>query len=141
MLLEFGPASGSDVGTQGAATNPTQALIQAIDEYRKASAAVASTSSVGTAGNALPSRAKTAAQGILAGKSIKEEEYFLALIPEESGTAAGTTTVDRQVVRILSGDPARGAMSLEMEQPLRAGMRCQVSLSAGRSGEARAKRV
>lgn len=122
MLLEFGPPTSSSESNLNTNPNPTQALIQAIDEYRRSSSASANSTTN-------PPRARTAAQGILAGKSIKEEEYFLALIQgDDKAAAAAATTDGRQVVRILSGDPARGAMSLEMEQPLRAGWRCQVSL-------------
>jgi hypothetical protein len=45
----------------------------------------------------------------------KDEEFFLSL--PESG----------RVVKILSGDPSRGAMSLDMEDPLLQGQTVQVS--------------
>lgn len=35
-----------------------------------------------------------------------------------------------QVVKIMSGDPSRGAISLEMEEPLLTGQRVQVSFPA-----------
>jgi len=45
----------------------------------------------------------------------KDEEFFLS-IPETG-----------RVVKILSGDPSRGAMSLDMEDPLLKGQTVQVS--------------
>jgi hypothetical protein len=48
----------------------------------------------------------------------KDEEFFLSLL--DSG----------RVVRILSGDPSRGAMSLDMEDPLLQGQTIQVSYNA-----------
>jgi hypothetical protein len=45
----------------------------------------------------------------------KDEEFFLSL--PDTG----------RIVKILSGDPSRGAMSLDMEDPLLTGQRVQVS--------------
>lgn len=56
----------------------------------------------------------TAIQQRDAGKlGDKDEAFFLR--------------IEEKVVRILSGDPSRGALSLDMEDPLREGQRVQVS--------------
>lgn len=51
----------------------------------------------------------------------KEEDFYLGLLgPDGSASEA---------VRILSGDPSRGALSLEMENSLLSGQPVQVSTS------------
>ena len=78
---------------------------------------------------------------------MKEEEYYLAIwangddgtgevshlslnIRLNSGSKAhhAHRNQPREVVRILSGDPSRGALSLDMEEPLRTGQKVQVRL-------------
>ncbi|ORY35549.1 hypothetical protein BCR39DRAFT_510672 [Naematelia encephala] len=52
------------------------------------------------------------------GTLSKEEDFFLALLsPDDSKI--------QRAVKILSGDPSRGAISLEMEEPLLVGQRIQ----------------
>ena len=55
----------------------------------------------------------------------KDEEFFMALL-SSSGDKV------KRVVKILSGDPSRGALSLEMEEPLLPGQRVQVGLMSKR---------
>lgn len=63
----------------GAITNPTQALIRAINAFRATLAPDAS--------EALrPAGASSAARGISLGKGMKEEEYYLALYDERSSS-------------------------------------------------------
>ena len=49
----------------------------------------------------------------------KDEEFFMS--------------VRGGMIKILSGDPSRGTMSLDMEEPLTSGEKVQVSLAAKRS--------
>ncbi|KAI5455377.1 hypothetical protein NCC49_000191 [Naganishia albida] len=111
LLLRLAPSSSSTTTTTGTISNPTQALIKAINTFRAT-----------LKGESLeaqrPAEAMTAAQGISIGKGMKEEEYYLALYSGESETPY-------QVVKIMSGDPSRGAISLEMEEPLLTGQRVQ----------------
>lgn len=93
-------------------TNPTQSLISRINAYRASQPA-----------QTLASTASTASRGISIGKGEKDEEYYLALWTRGQGDAAGQP--DR-IVRIQSGDPSRGALALEMEEPLLPGQRVQV---------------
>ncbi|KAJ9107417.1 hypothetical protein QFC21_000868 [Naganishia friedmannii] len=107
LLLRLSPSSTSPISI----TNPTQALIKAINTYR-ASLTDESLESQ------RPAEAMTAAKGISIGKGMKEEEYYLALFSRDS-------TVPYQVVKIMSGDPSHGAISLEMEEPLLTGQKVQ----------------
>ncbi|KAJ9123115.1 hypothetical protein QFC22_001306 [Naganishia vaughanmartiniae] len=110
LLLRLSPSPTSPLSI----TNPTQALIKAINTFRASLA--------GESVEALrPAQAMTAAKGISIGKGMKEEEYYLGLFSRDS-------TVPYQVVKIMSGDPSRGAISLEMEEPLLTGQRVQVRI-------------
>lgn len=68
LLLRLAPSSPA----AGAISNPTQALIKAINTFKAS-----------LTGESLqaqhPSEAMTAAKGISIGKGMKEEEYYLAL--------------------------------------------------------------
>lgn len=48
----------------------------------------------------------------------KEEDFYLALISPDGS---------KEVVRLVSGDPSRGALSLDTEDSLRVGQTVQVS--------------
>jgi hypothetical protein len=100
----------------GSSPNPTQTLIRHIQAYRALNPLPA------------PSGASTASRGITLGQGQKDEEYYLALV----GGEEGANEVQR-VVRIMSGDPSRGAVSLEMEEPLRVGQKVQVRVARPRN--------
>ena len=61
----------------------------------------------------------------------KEEDFHLAFLAEVSARRVGGTDVQNgeigRLVKILSGDPSRGALSLDTAASLRVGERVQVS--------------
>lgn len=95
-------------------SNPAQALIKALNSMPPSQSH-----------NPIPSQAKSASAGISAGKLNKEEEFFMALW-SEAGEAGSKRMIMNQVTRILSGDPSKGALSLEMTESLRVGQKVQV---------------
>lgn len=65
-------------------------------------------------------------------KMTKDEDFYLAFMdggvcPCPSNKATLTYQKIRKVVKILSGDPSRGALALETEEPLTEGQEIQVS--------------
>lgn len=130
MLLGLSTSyrEGNSTSTSTSTSNPTQALILAIEAFRHSERLRTKVDPASA-----PKNAQTAALGIKAGKTLKEEEYYLALLGSSSSGHSGKgewTETIQQVVKIVSGDPSRGAMSLEMEQPLRVGQKVQVSQAA-----------
>lgn len=110
LLLSFHPSTATSTQKQ---TNPTQVLIKLLNVFQS------------TSQTTRPSEAGSAESGVSLGKKMKEEEYYLAVWANgDDGTGE-----PREVVRILSGDPSRGALSLDMEAPLRTGQRVQVGRS------------
>lgn len=116
------------------APNPTQHLISALQARTRSRNLAHTAGGVSTSSN--PTTSSTVALG-------KDEDFYLALINEQTAasgserTATATSTevgpgpgigAGREVVRLLSGDPSRGALSLDMEDSLRVGQRVQVSL-------------
>jgi hypothetical protein len=72
-------------------------------------------------------------------KMTKDEDFYLALLDhgvspllrarlEQVGAGFLTRQEIKKVVKILSGDPSRGALALETEEPLSEGQGVQVSL-------------
>jgi hypothetical protein len=70
-------------------------------------------------------------------KMTKEEDFYMAFMDGDVRLSLSATTswddTDvyqkiRKVVKILSGDPSRGALALETEEPLTAGQEIQVCL-------------
>jgi hypothetical protein len=53
------------------------------------------------------------------GHLSKEEDFYLALLNPEGGI--------REAVKIMGGDPGKGALSLEMEDSIMPGQAVQVS--------------
>ena len=75
LLLRLEPSSTAAASL----TNPTQALIRAINAFRAA---------LPLASVPRPADAGSAARGISIGKGMKEEEYYLALYDEEGTTVS-----------------------------------------------------
>lgn len=62
-------------------------------------------------------------------QQIKDEEFFLAFLNE-------TGRVTEKVVKVLGGDPGKGAMSLELDEPIVKGSKVKVCPACSEESEA-----